>query len=173
MDGNLAWAERDGLSLEIAQVAATGAIHAAVEVAARADVTTLTLYALSTDDWQPDFAVSLSPLLRRFLLAKGSRMYVRLLADCSSHDFLVRTAMSRQPGPDLDAADFYRQLGKLEESLPDAGPVDLLIRTGSGSNFSDFMLWETAHAKVVSMRLLWPDFDAALFNRTLSNLNTG
>jgi undecaprenyl pyrophosphate synthase len=29
------------------------------------------------------------------------------------------------------------------------------------------MLWETAHAEVVSTRLLWPDFDEAQFKRTL------
>jgi len=140
MDGNLAWAERDGLSAKVAHVAAIGAIHAAIEVAARAQVTTLTLYALSAADWEPDFAQRLTPLLRRHLLAEGSRMQVRLVCDYAR-----------------------------EQSLE---PVDLLFRTGSAGNFSNYLLWETAAACLVSMRLPWPDFDAALFKRALDRLST-
>jgi undecaprenyl pyrophosphate synthase len=140
MDGNLAWAARDGLSAKVAHVAATDAIHAAIEVAAREDVTTLTLYALSAGDWDPDFAARLAPLLRRHLLAEGSRMRVRLVCD-------------------------YAREGSVE-------PVDLLIRTGCAGSFSNYLLWETSQAHVVSMRLPWPDFDAALFQRAVQNLST-
>ena len=167
MDGNLAWAAQGGLTEKAAHVAATKAIHVAVEVAARADVTTLTLYALSAGDWEPAFAEKISPLLRRYLLAEGSRMQVRLVFDCSSHDALVRAAMSQDPGSHPDPGEFHLSLEKLQDSTPLPGPVDLLIRTGCAGNFSDFMLWETAHADVVSMRLMWPDFDAARFKQAL------
>jgi undecaprenyl diphosphate synthase len=167
MDGNLAWAAQGGLTEKAAHVAATRAIREAVEVAARADVTTLTLYALSAGDWEPGFAEKISPLLRRYLLSEGSRMSVRLIFDCSSHDALVRSAMSQDPGSRPDPGEFRRSLEQLQDSTPLPGPVDLLIRTGCAGNFSDFMLWETAHADVVSMRLPWPDFDAALFEQAL------
>jgi undecaprenyl pyrophosphate synthase len=167
MDGNLAWASQGGLTAKASHVAATRAIHAAVEVAARADVTTLTLYALSAGDWEPAFAEKIAPLLRRYLLAEGSRMHVRLVFDCSAHDALVRAAMSPEPGSRLDPEEFYRSLEKLEDCTPLPSPVDLLIRTGGTGNFSDYMLWETAHAEVVSMRLLWPDFDEVQFKRML------
>jgi undecaprenyl diphosphate synthase len=167
MDGNLAWAAQSGLTAKAAQVAAEKAIREAVEVAARADVATLTLYALSPADWEPAFAEKISPLLRRYLLAEGSRMHVRLIFDCSSRDSLVRAAMSQDSASRLDPDEFHRLLQELQDSTPLPSPVDLLIRTGCGRNFSEFMLWETAHAEVVSMRLLWPDFDEAQFKQTL------
>jgi undecaprenyl diphosphate synthase len=167
MDGNLAWAAQHGLPAKAAHTAAARSIHAAVEMAAHADVTTLTLYALSPEDWEPAFAAQITPLLRRYLIAAGSRMHLRVIFDCLLHDSLVRAAMCPDPAARLDPEEFYRELTKLEAYTPSAGAVDLLIRTGYGRNLSDFMLWETAHADLVSMRFHWPDFDEALFNQAL------
>ena len=41
--------------------------------------------------------------------------------------------------------------------------VDLLIRTGGEKRLSDFLLWESAYARVAFRRLLWPDLDVAAF----------
>ena len=167
MDGNLAWAAQHGLPAKTAITAAAESIQAAVEAAAHSDVTTLTLYALSAEDWEPDFAAQITPQLRRYLLAQGSRMRLRMIFDCASHDSLVRAAMCADPCARLEPEEFYHSLAKLETCTPSAGAVDLLIRTGGAGILSDFMLWETAHADLVSMHLYWPDFDEALFSQAL------
>lgn len=167
MDGNLAWAEQHGLPAKTAHTAAAESIQAAVEVAAHADVTTLTLYALSAEDWEPSFAAQITPRLRRYLLAQGSPMRLRMIFDFESHDSLVRAAICADPHARLGPEEFYRCLAKLETHAASAGAVDLLIRTGSTGILSDFVLWETAHADLVSLRVYWPDFDAALLSQAL------
>ena len=167
MDGNRAWAAQHGLPVKTAHAAAAESIQAAVEVAAHADVTTLTLYALSAEDWEPAFAAQITPPLRRYLLAQGSRMRLRMIFDFASHDSLVRAAISADPCARLDPEEFLHSLAKLETDTPSAGAVDLLIRTGSTGILSDFVLWETAHADLVSMRVYWPDFDEALLSQAL------
>lgn len=36
--------------------------------------------------------------------------------------------------------------------------VDILIRTGSESRLSNFLLWQSSNAVIVSLPILWPDF---------------
>jgi undecaprenyl diphosphate synthase len=42
----------------------------------------------------------------------------------------------------------------------DAGPVDLLIRTGGEQRISNFLLWGSAYAELYFTDELWPDFGA-------------
>lgn len=37
-------------------------------------------------------------------------------------------------------------------------PVDLLVRTSGETRLSDFLLWQSRHARLVFTRVLWPDF---------------
>lgn len=46
-------------------------------------------------------------------------------------------------------------------SLPWAGPVDLMIRTGGEQRISNFILWQAAYAELWFTEKLWPDFEAA------------
>ena len=50
----------------------------------------------------------------------------------------------------------------IDRCLPsmDAGPVDLLIRTGGEQRISNFLLWGSAYAEFYFSDELWPDFDA-------------
>jgi undecaprenyl diphosphate synthase len=70
-----------------------------------------------------------------------------LAADCA--------AGTLQPA-DMDEARFAARL-----SMPDAGPVDLFIRTGGERRISNFLLWQSAYAELYFCDTLWPDFGEA------------
>ena len=46
------------------------------------------------------------------------------------------------------------------EGLPDP---ELLIRTSGEHRLSNFLLWQTAHARIRVSPLLWPDFSGKAF----------
>jgi undecaprenyl diphosphate synthase len=53
--------------------------------------------------------------------------------------------------------------------VADLPPVDLFIRTGGEHRVSNFLLWQVAYSEFVFSDALWPDFDAACFDRALSD----
>lgn len=65
MDGNGRWATQRGLPRTAGHIEGAKAVRAAVEVAARADVKTLTLYAFSSANWSRP-AAETSALMRLF-----------------------------------------------------------------------------------------------------------
>ncbi len=75
MDGSGRWAARRGLPRTAGHVQGAKAVGRIVEAAARAEVTTLTLYAFSSDNWgRPPAEVSaLLKLLRRYLMSETRR----------------------------------------------------------------------------------------------------
>jgi undecaprenyl diphosphate synthase len=42
---------------------------------------------------------------------------------------------------------------------PDIPPVDLFLRPSGEQRLSNFLLWQSSYAELVTMNLLWPDFD--------------
>ena len=54
-------------------------------------------------------------------------------------------------------------------SLAEAPEPDLFIRTGGETRISNFMLWQMAYAEFYFTDALWPDFDAAEFDRAISS----
>ena len=54
-------------------------------------------------------------------------------------------------------------------SLAEAPEPDLFIRTGGETRISNFMLWQMAYAEFYFTDTLWPDFDAAEFDRAISS----
>ena len=54
-------------------------------------------------------------------------------------------------------------------SLAEAPEPDLFIRTGGETRLSNFMLWQMAYAEFYFTDALWPDFDAAEFDRAISS----
>ncbi|MGA9341517.1 MAG: polyprenyl diphosphate synthase [Rhodanobacteraceae bacterium] len=52
--------------------------------------------------------------------------------------------------------------------LADTPPVDLLIRTGGEFRLSNFLLWQLAYAELYFTDTLWPDVDAEVLDRALS-----
>jgi undecaprenyl diphosphate synthase len=72
MDGNGRWAARRGLPRTAGHVHGARAVRRIVESAARANITTLTLYAFSSDNWgrPPTEVAALLRLLRRYLIGE-------------------------------------------------------------------------------------------------------
>ncbi|WP_246178328.1 polyprenyl diphosphate synthase [Actinomadura decatromicini] len=66
------------------------------------------------------------------------------------------------PPDDITAEVFARHLQ--DPDLPD---VDLLIRSGGEQRLSNFLLWHCAHAELVFLDVLWPDFRAEHFQHAL------
>ena len=52
--------------------------------------------------------------------------------------------------------------------LADIPDPDLLIRTGGEQRISNFLLWNLAYAELWFTEVLWPEFDAAVFDEALS-----
>ncbi len=51
---------------------------------------------------------------------------------------------------------------------PDLPPPDLMIRTSGEMRLSNFLLWESAHTRLVFVPDLWPDFTAERFTAVLA-----
>lgn len=63
----------------------------------------------------------------------------------------------------IDDAVFASQLAL--SGLPDP---DLLIRTGGEQRISNFLLWNLAYSELWFTDILWPEFDAAIFDQALA-----
>jgi undecaprenyl diphosphate synthase len=64
---------------------------------------------------------------------------------------------------------------EIDESLlrakmyaPDAPDPDLLIRTGSEHRVSNFLLYQLAYTELLTLPVMWPDFDETTFAQALS-----
>jgi len=64
---------------------------------------------------------------------------------------------------DIDDQEFAAELQM--SGIPDP---DLLIRTGGEQRISNFLLWNFAYAELWFTDILWPEFDAAVFDEALS-----
>jgi undecaprenyl diphosphate synthase len=64
-----------------------------------------------------------------------------------------------------DDVDESAIAGRLYTSgMPDP---DLVIRTGGEQRLSNFLIWQSAYAEFWSCDVLWPDFDAAVYDAAL------
>jgi len=68
-----------------------------------------------------------------------------------------RAARGAPPAP-LTEADLAAHL-----YAPDVPPPDLVIRTSGERRLSNFLLWESAHARLAFVPDFWPDFTARRF----------
>jgi undecaprenyl diphosphate synthase len=181
LDGNGRWAQARALPRLAGHRAGVEAVRRAVEAAAvKEQVSLLTLYAFSSDNWKrPATEVKgLMRLLGAYLSREGpelrrqgvrasfigrrDRLPQSLQAAMESveKDTLFGKRLHLRIAVDYSARESIRQ-GQV-------GPdVDLLIRTGGEKRLSDFLLWESAYAELVFLAKCWPDFspedlDAAL-----------
>jgi len=67
---------------------------------------------------------------------------------------LVKEAKAGQLDPEAIGEELFSQYLYAPE-LPDP---DLVIRPGGEQRLSNFLVWETAYAELVTMEVLWPDF---------------
>jgi len=68
---------------------------------------------------------------------------------------------------DIDESLFASYL-----ELADLPSVDLFIRTGGEHRISNFLLWQCAYSELYFTDVLWPDFDAEEFNKSLQWFST-
>src|SRR5579863_7787956 len=199
MDGNGRWAARRGMPRVAGHRAGATAVRRTIEAAPDLDISTLTLYAFSEDNWsRPQREVSaLMKLLGRYLIQETDRCIangVRLTAigrrdrlpaplvalleeserkTAGGRRLLLRLAIdysSRQAI--LDAARRAPANVSEEQFSSLVGPdVDLLIRTSGEQRLSDFLLWECAYAEMIFTERMWPDFNPADLKRAVTEFH--
>ncbi len=173
MDGNGRWAARRGLPRIAGHRKGAESVRHAVESSPALGISTLTLYAFSSDNWKrPSAEVrALMQLFRLHLDAETDR--------CRSEGVRISVIGRRDRLP----ASLIRRITSAEEATANGtvlhlrlavdysareaiaggkvGPdVDLLIRTGGEQRLSDFLLWECAYAELRFDPCMWPDFRA-------------
>ena len=102
-------------------------------------------------------------------------LLLRLCVDYSGRQALAagatrllrRAEAGTEAGSTVTPEALERAMVESIHGSPDAGPVDLLIRTGGEQRLSDFLLWESAYAELVFLPVLWPDFNAVHLSEAL------
>jgi undecaprenyl diphosphate synthase len=117
-----------------------------------------------TDELPPQTRTSIEDALDA--TAGGSEMLLNIAFNYAGRTELVdavRRIVASGIGPDeVDEATIAAAL--YTAGTPDP---DLVIRTGGEQRLSNFLIWQTAYAELVTTETLWPDFgpealDAAL-----------
>jgi undecaprenyl diphosphate synthase len=186
MDGNGRWAAQRGWPRLKGHLAGAESVRRVVEAAPGEGISTLTLYAFSSDNWRrpPDEVRGLMRLLRRYLQSETGRCIregVRLtalgrrdrippqlaamLADAEGATaggarLNLRLAIDYSSRDAIAGAARHGCLTREAFDRTLGPPVDLLIRTGGEQRLSDFLLCEAAYAELYFTPLAWPDFGA-------------
>ncbi|HEX6928000.1 MAG TPA: polyprenyl diphosphate synthase [Gammaproteobacteria bacterium] len=100
----------------------------------------------------------LSGMVLNVAVAYGGRWDVTQAARCIARDI----AAGALTVDDIDENALAARLSM--SSTPDP---DLFIRTGGESRISNFLLWNLAYTELYFTDCLWPDFDAAEFDKAL------
>lgn len=79
----------------------------------------------------------------------------------------VNNFISAHPGKQMTEVDMNQLMYR-----PEAGDVDLMIRTGGEQRISNFLLWQMAYAELYFTATKWPDFSVAEFNKILETVAT-
>jgi undecaprenyl diphosphate synthase len=189
MDGNGRWATSRKLPRAAGHRAGADALRRTVEAAPSMGVSTLTVYAFSSDNWKrpPAEVTVLMGLFEAYLKREKARCIendVRVsligrrdrlprpllpliesieLATGHCRRLHLRLAVDYSSRDALVAAALKLEQKASRETISGIlGPdVDLLIRTASEKRLSDFLLWECAYAEFIFSPKLWPDFGPA------------
>lgn len=188
MDGNGRWAQSRGWPRAAGHRAGMDALRRAVEAAPKLGVTTLTVYAFSSDNWKrPAGEVrALMALFRNYMrreTAKCVRNGVRVSLigrrdrlpaplPCMVDEMEVATrdgkTLHLRLAVDYSGRDAILEavrtgaVASREDMAARLGPdVDLVIRTSGEQRVSDFLIWESAYAEFHFSPRFWPDFGAA------------
>lgn len=85
-----------------------------------------------------------------------------------SRDEIVRACnRAIELGEPVDEATFERYLDTAQ--FPD---VDMLIRTGGDIRLSNYLLWQLAYAELVFLDIAWPEFNAEIFRKCVTDVET-
>jgi len=182
MDGNGRWAKKRFMPRTVGHVKGASLVPDLVKACLHKGIPHLTLFAFSTENWsRPDDEVStLMGLFIQYLekeiknmQAEGVRLNV--IGDISRFPQALQDSICKamantasNTSPNASVADLASE--QLSHYLSTAGQPepDLLIRTGGESRISNFMLWQLAYAEFYFTDTLWPDFDAAEFDKALT-----
>ncbi len=171
MDGNGRWASRHGLPRVAGHKKGAETLRRVVERAPSLGVSTLTLYAFSSDNWRrPAGEVRALMQLFRHTLASESERCIRegvRLSVIGRRDRIGRGLASAiadaeratLPGQRLHLRLAVDYSGRQSIASGEVGPdVDLLVRTGGEQRLSDFLLWESAYAELFFEPRMWPEY---------------
>jgi undecaprenyl diphosphate synthase len=185
MDGNGRWATARGMGRVEGHRRGADAVRRTVRAAPSLGITTLTLFAFSSDNWKrPEREVgTLLSLFGGYLRSEQAELKhngVRL-SIIGRRDRLPRSLVlaveaceaATAAGSRLHlriAIDYSaREAIRRENIGPD---VDLLIRTGGEHRLSDFLLWESAYAELCFLPRMWPDFQEADLEAAVAEFHT-
>ena len=187
-DGNGRWAVARGLSRALGHRAGVEAVRRAVRSASDFGIGTLTIHALSRDNWGRPYqdVRAILGCVAQFLdsekdafTAGDVRVSIigrrdRLPPDVLRAIETTETATAGGRGLHLRLAVDYSARNALARAIACAAQegdearlvvarelgsdVDLLVRTGGEQRLSDFLLWECAYAELYFVPVLWPDF---------------
>jgi undecaprenyl diphosphate synthase len=189
MDGNGRWATSRHLPRLAGHRAGAETLRRIVEASPDFHISTLTVYAFSSDNWKRPPA-EVSALMRLFqaylqkerarcqrqgvrisVIGRRERLPALLLPEIEKTESATAGGgrLHLRLAVDYSSRDAILavagQLGPslCRRSLSNAlGPdVDLLIRTGGEQRLSDFLLWECAYAEFAFVAKMWPDFQAS------------
>ena len=190
MDGNGRWATRRGMPRVAGHREGARTVRRIVEAAPLLGISTLTLYAMSSDNFgRPPAEVR--ALLRLFaeyldrerdrlaergvrleLIGRRDRLPPALATAAVAAEHATAVATTHGARLHLRIAIDYSARAELRRALMRAAhdgidplaawpDVDLLIRTGGEQRLSDFLLWECAYAELYFTDRRWPDFSPA------------
>ena len=187
MDGNGRWAECRRLPRLAGHAAGERALRRIARTAPDCGITTLTVYAFSSDNWKRP-AIEVNGLM---LLLETHLVQAVDLCRTESVKLSVIGRRDRVPASSLKAIEHAEEgtgagqrlhlriaidyssrdallsaFGRTAKptdrfamaSSLNSPDVDLLIRTGGEQRLSDFLLWECAYAELLFTPCLWPDF---------------
>lgn len=206
MDGNRRWARGRGVSELDGHAAGVEAIREVLRHAVRSEISVLTLYAFSRENWArtDDEVVGLFGLLEHAIrsetdelrsqgvriqllgrldelppatrasiesalaaTADGDRLLLNIAFNYAGRTELVdairRIVRSGVPPEEIDEATVAAVL--YTGGMPDP---DLVIRTGGEHRLSNFLIWQSAYAELVTSETLWPDFGPADLDEALA-----
>lgn len=78
----------------------------------------------------------------------------------------VNKYIKENPGKELKEEDIQKNLYR-----PEAGDVDLMIRTGGDQRISNFLLWEVCYAELFFTNTKWPDFTKKEFESIIEKVS--
>ena len=78
----------------------------------------------------------------------------------------VNKFVKQNPGKEISEKDIQKNLYR-----PDAGDVDLMIRTGGDQRISNFLLWEVSYAELFFTDTKWPDFTKNEFESIIEKVS--
>jgi undecaprenyl diphosphate synthase len=189
MDGNGRWATKRHLPRLAGHRAGAETLRRIVEASPDFHISTLTVYAFSSDNWKRPPA-EVSALMRLFqaylqkerarckqqgvrisVIGRRERLPALLLPEIEKTESATAGGSRLHLRLAVDYSSRDSILAMAEQLGPDLcrrtlstalGPdVDLMIRTGGEQRLSDFLLWECAYAEFAFVSKMWPDFQAS------------